>query len=101
MCVQILSLLKTKIDSGITCINRLSFLNSFLGKSWKLIEIVYFYEIETGIEIFSDKNCNVTFGFKYIYNRTVLENSGYMKYPLSVVIINLSNIINTYEFANK
>ena len=37
------------------------------GKSWKLIEIVYFffYQIETGIEIFSDKNCKVTFGFKY------------------------------------
>ena len=29
------------------------------------MEIIYFYEIETGIEIFSDKNCKLTFGFKY------------------------------------
>ena len=44
------------LDSGITCINHLKFPDFYMGKSWKLIEIANFYKIETGIEIFSDKN---------------------------------------------
>ena len=35
-------------------------------KSWKLTEIFHFYQIKTGIKIFNNKNCEVTFGFKYI-----------------------------------
>ena len=36
-----------------------------LDKSRKLIEIFYFNQIETGIEIFSNKSCQVTFSFEY------------------------------------
>ena len=36
-------------------------------KSWKLTEIFYFYQIDTGIKLFNNKNCKVTFGFEYMY----------------------------------
>ena len=29
------------------------------------MKVFYFNKIETGIEIFSNKNCQVTFGFEY------------------------------------
>ena len=40
-------------------------------KAWKLTEIFYFYQIQTGIKIFNNKNCKVTFVFVYIRNITV------------------------------
>ena len=40
-------------------------------KSWMLTEIFYFYQIQTGIKIFNNKNCKVTFVFVYIRNITV------------------------------
>ena len=36
------------------------------GESWKTSTLFCFNKIETGIEIFSDKMCHVTFGFEYI-----------------------------------
>ena len=33
-------------------------------KSWKTNETFYFNQIETGKEIFTDKKCQVTFGFE-------------------------------------
>ena len=44
-------------------------------KSWKLTEICYFYQIETGIKIFKNKNCKITFGFQYIliHHATLIE----------------------------
>ena len=39
---------------------------------WIPIEIFYCNQIKTGIEIFSNKNCQVTFGFEYRkFNHTV------------------------------
>ena len=35
-------------------------------KSWKLTEIFYFYQINTGTKIFNNKNYKVTFGFEYM-----------------------------------
>ena len=37
-----------------------------LDKSWKLIEIFFFYQIDTRIKKFNNKNCKVIFGFEYI-----------------------------------
>ena len=52
-----------------------------LDKCWKLTEIFYFYQIDTGIKIFNNKNCKVTFGFEYIcfvfsFNRFYLVYKG-------------------------
>ena len=39
-------------------------------KSWEITEVFHIYQIDTGIKIFNNKNCKVTFGFEYL-NRTV------------------------------
>ena len=51
------------LNSGITCLNHISWIlfGQVLETNWD-----YFYQNETGIEIFSDKNCKVTFGFEYM-----------------------------------
>ena len=36
-------------------------------KSWKLTEIFYFYQIDTGIKIFNNNICKVNFGFEYMF----------------------------------
>ena len=51
-----------------------------LDKFWKLTEIFYFYQIDTGITIFNNKNCKVTFGFEYINYVSYLALQEFFKY---------------------
>ena len=55
-------------------------------KSWKLTEIFYFYQIDTRIKVFNNKNCKVTFGFEYVFRilfscipDKVFTRSGYFR----------------------
>ena len=56
-----------------------------LDKSWKLTDIFHLYQIETGTEIFNNKNCKVTFGFEYIFYKVDLWVTliHYPKYNIS------------------
>ena len=44
---------------------------SCLGKCWKPIEIFYFNQIETGIEMFSNKNCLVLSIYRYEAKKSI------------------------------
>ena len=44
-------------------------MNSVEEKSWKTNKIHTVNKIIPGIEIFSDKKCQVAFGFEYIYSK--------------------------------
>ena len=43
-------------------------------KSWKLNEIFYFYQIDTGLKIYNNKNCKYTFGFEYTIGANLKVN---------------------------
>ena len=64
-------------------------------KAWKTNEIFLFNQIQTGIEIFNAKKCQVTFGFEYIIHvyEYALLILGYLRVYLFVLRIRFRIVV--------